>query len=85
MCQDVLINVIFGCEIELWRLRFGTENGIDFWPWLCQDQGSVSGNETLTSNMLFSKIVTVSQIKFTLKCLLNSLHHFIGLLVIRNG
>ena len=34
--------------------------------------------------MLFSIIVTVSQIKFTLKCLLNSLHYFIGLLVIRN-
>ena len=23
MCQDILINVIFGCESELWRLRFG--------------------------------------------------------------
>ena len=23
MCQDILINVIFGCESELWRLIFG--------------------------------------------------------------
>ena len=23
MCQDFLITVIFGCESELWRLRFG--------------------------------------------------------------
>ena len=28
MYQDILINVIFGCESELWRLRFGIENGI---------------------------------------------------------
>ena len=23
ICQDILINVIFGCESELWRLQFG--------------------------------------------------------------
>ena len=23
ICQDILINVIFCCESELWRLRFG--------------------------------------------------------------
>ena len=22
-CQDILFNVIFGCERELWRVRFG--------------------------------------------------------------
>ena len=55
------------------------ENSIYFLP--CQAQGS----ETSTLNiMLLSTIVTVSQIKFTLKCLLNSLPYFIGLLVIRN-
>ena len=44
-----------------------------------------SARETSASNIMFlSTIVTVSQIKFTLKCLLNSLLCFIGLLVIRN-
>ena len=41
--------------------------------------------ETSASNiMLLSTIVTVSQMKFIFKCLLNSLVYFIGLLVIRN-
>ena len=35
--------------------------------------------------MFLSTIVAVSQIKFTLKCLLNSLLYCIGLLIIRNG
>ena len=40
--------------------------------------------EMSASNMLLSTIVTVPQTKFTLKCLLNSLLYFIGLLVTIN-
>ena len=77
MCQDILINVIFGCESELWRHWFGE----------CARPREVAASacETLASNMmLISTIVTVSQIKFTFKRLLNSLLYFIGLIVIRN-
>ena len=72
MCQDVLFNVIFGCESELWKLQFGVN-------W---EQHIFCSAREMSNIMLFSTIVTVSQIKFTLKCLLNSLFYFIGLLVI---
>ena len=55
MCQDILINLMFGGAREL---------------------------TSAPNIMLLSTTVTVSQIKFTLKCLLNLLHYFIGLLVI---
>ena len=61
------------------------ENGIYVCP--CRAQGSASGNarKTSASNiMVISAIVTVSQIKFTLKCFLNSLLYFIGLLGVKN-
>ena len=83
MCQDILINVIFGCE---WRLRFLIENGsIDFCP--CQPgpgQCQCTCETSVSNIILLPTIVTVSIIKFTLKCLLYSLLYFIGLLVIRN-
>ena len=86
MCQDILINVIFGCESELWKLQFGVNRERHTFVSVSGPaQGQGSARETLTSNIiLLSTIVTVSQIKFALKCLLNSLLYFIGLLVIRN-
>ena len=51
----------------------------------CKFGGFDCARKTSASNiMLLSTIVTVSQIKFTLKCLINSLLYLIGLLVLRN-
>ena len=53
------------------------ENSIDVCPGQAQGSASGGAREMLASNiMLLSTIVTVSQIKFTLICLLNSLLYF---------
>ena len=50
MCQDILNNVILGCESELWTLRFGIGNGIDFCPWPCQRARNVGIKHNVTFN-----------------------------------
>ena len=69
MCQDILINVIFGCESELWRLQFGMNQEWHRFlpvPGQCMRNVGIKHNVTFNDcNCFINKIPTEMFIKST--------------------